>query len=227
MYKYTENKIPKCMIEFEGLPFIEYQLQWLSANGVTEVILCIGHLGNMIKDYVEDGSKWNIKVSYIEDGDILCGTGGALRKAYDANMLNDSFLVTYGDSFLPISFQEVFDFFKNQTASSLMVVYNNQDKLDKSNAVINAGYVYYDKSEKNGFNFTHIDYGLSAFKKEVISNIPSGIKYDLADLFHQLSLELKLVGFETDKRFYEIGSIDGFYDFHLFVRWAKQCQTAV
>ena len=97
------NNLPKCMIEVNGIPFINYQLRLLSEKGIKDIVLCVGYLNNIIKEYVKDGSIFNLKVDYVEDGDILLGTGGAIKKAYNLNKLHDNFFVMYGDSFLPIS----------------------------------------------------------------------------------------------------------------------------
>ena len=42
--------IPKALVEINGEPFLAHQLRLLRANGISRVVLCIGHLGEMIKD---------------------------------------------------------------------------------------------------------------------------------------------------------------------------------
>lgn len=217
----TDNKIPKCLIPINNIPFIDYQLSLLSSYGMTNIVLCIGYLGNMIKDYVKDGSKWNLNINYIEDGKILCGTGGALKKALDQNVLFNSFLITYGDSFLPINFKLIYNHFINQSLPALMTVYNNKNKLDNSNATFNDGLVFYDKLNNNN-NFNYIDYGLSILKRDIVEEyIPENQKYDLATLFNKLSLESKLAGYKINERFYEIGSLSGIKDFTNYINSCK------
>jgi NDP-sugar pyrophosphorylase family protein len=60
------------------------------------VVLCIGHLGYQIQDFVRDGDAVGLKVNYSSDGEALLGTGGALRRALP--LLGEEFIVTYGES---------------------------------------------------------------------------------------------------------------------------------
>ena len=73
--------IPKALVDVAGVPFICRQLDYLHAQGVHRVILCIGYLGEMIQKVVGDGSKFGLEVSYSPDGPVLLGTGGALKQA--------------------------------------------------------------------------------------------------------------------------------------------------
>src|SRR5271165_7266186 len=87
---------PKSMVEVGGKPFIAHQLRRLTQQDFRDVVICVGHLGPMIVDFVRDGSAFGCSVRYSLDGDRLLGTGGALRNALP--LLGDSFLVMYGDS---------------------------------------------------------------------------------------------------------------------------------
>ena len=102
----TEN-FPKALLPAGDHPFIHYQLAWLARHGVDEVILCLGYQGALIRDYVGSGSAWGLRVSYTDEGKDLRGTAGALRLCFDQNLLADTFLLTYGDSFLPIDFSRL------------------------------------------------------------------------------------------------------------------------
>ena len=90
------EKFPKSLIDINGRPFIDYQLQMLKANGLSDVVLCVGYEGRQIEDHLGDGARHGLKVRYSYDGRELVGTGGALRKALP--LLSDPFLVIYGDS---------------------------------------------------------------------------------------------------------------------------------
>ena len=97
--------IPKSLVEVDGIPFIVRQLDYLFCQGITDVVLCLGYLGEQVKVVVGDGSSFGLKVTYSWDGPKLMGTGGALRQALP--FLGKQFFVFYGDSYLPIDFRAV------------------------------------------------------------------------------------------------------------------------
>jgi NDP-sugar pyrophosphorylase family protein len=216
------QSIPKALIPVCGKPFIDHQLTLLSKSGITDVVLSIGYRGDMIKDVVGNGSKWNLRVEYVDEGGSLRGTGGALRLCADSGVLHDSFLVTYGDSFLPIDYSSVWYAFEAQKLPAMMVVFRNSGRFDKSNVWFAEGKInLYDKFNRHPElqeKLQYIDYGLSVFQKSLIlESIPTGATYDLAELFYAMSRNSKLAGFEVNERFYEIGSPDGLHDFSAFV----------
>ena len=55
----------------------------------------------------------------------------------------------------------------------------------------------------------HIDYGLGAISAQVLADEDTTGPFDLADIYHRLSLSGQLAGYEVDERFYEIGSHKG------------------
>src|SRR5258708_1931944 len=91
--------IPKALVEIAGEPFLAHQLHLLRANGYERVVMCVGYLGEMVRDFAGDGSQFGMQVEYSFDGEALLGTAGALRKALP--LLADDFSVIYGDSYLP------------------------------------------------------------------------------------------------------------------------------
>jgi NDP-sugar pyrophosphorylase family protein len=216
--------IPKAMIRVAGKPFVDHQLAWLAAHGVTDVVLSIGYLGGAIRDHVGDGSALGLRVCYVDEGTRLRGTAGAVRLALDEGVLETRFLVTYGDSFLPIDFAGVWSAFAASGAPALMTVFHNQGRWDTSNVIFDepAGRVtLYDKQRRTRppEAFSFIDYGLSAFDRQVIADgVPTGATADLAELFHALSIRGQLAGLQVTERFYEIGSPAGLEDFEGWLR---------
>src|SRR5256885_1377328 len=86
------RQVPKAMLTVAGEPFIAHQLLLLRRERVPRVVICAGYLAEQVQDYVGDGSKFGVPVSYKVDGPKLLGTGGALRAALAE--LGDEFLVT-------------------------------------------------------------------------------------------------------------------------------------
>ena len=132
---------PKTLIPVADTPFADYQLTWLARHGVSNVVYSIGFLGEQVRAYVGDGSRWGLKVCYVEDGKELVGTAGALRRAYDSGVLHDWFLVLYGDSFLPFDFRSLGAAFAGQALPGMMAVYPNQQQWDTSNVCFEDGVV--------------------------------------------------------------------------------------
>jgi len=199
--------IPKALIEVAGRPFIEHQLLYLRAQGITKVVLAVGYLAELIRDCVGDGSQFGLQVKYIEDGPTLLGTGGAVKRALP--LLGDPFFVQYGDSYLPIHYLEVQAAFLASQKPALMTVLKNNNQWDKSNVIYSSGVlIEYNKHEIKPA-MTYIDYGLGILKKEVFTGYSSNAAFDLAAVYNNLSGQKQLAGFEVFERFYEIGSLAG------------------
>ena len=209
------KKIPKALIQVAGKPFIFHQLQYLHKEGIRKVVLCLGYLCEMIEKEVGDGSKFDLDITYSYDGDFLLGTGGAIKKAL--SLLDENFYVLYGDSFLPIHYRPVEETFLKSKKPALMTVILNENKWDKSNVIFKDGLVLeYNKEEpKPAMKF--IDYGLGILSKSLFDNYEEKVVFDLADLYHLLSIQNRLAGFEVNERFYEIGSHQGIKEAELYL----------
>lgn len=199
--------IPKALVDVAGKPFIVRQLTYLRGQGVQFVVLCIGHLGEMIQDIVGTGEQFGLQVRYSSDGATLLGTGGALKKALP--LLGEHFFVLYGDSYLPVNFSEVQRAYAQSKQRALMTVLANFDRWDKSNVLFEGGrLVAYNKRAPRP-DMTHIDYGLGVVASEVFAQYPVNEPFDLADVYQTLSTDGQLTGLEVNERFYEIGSHRG------------------
>jgi N-acetyl-alpha-D-muramate 1-phosphate uridylyltransferase len=201
------DKIPKTLLPVCGRPFAYHQLHWLAAQGVTEAVYAIGHKGHLIREYWAHEPTPIPSIDYVDEGDHLRGTGGAIRLALEQGVLKESFLIIYGDSFLPVEFAPVWQAFQSSNKPALMTVLQNEGRWDRSNVVYDTGrVVLYDKAANVAMHY--IDYGLSAFHRDLFEKIPDKV-FDLSTLFHDLSLQGNLAGFEVRERFYEIGSPEG------------------
>lgn len=201
------TSMPKALVEVAGEPFIAHQLRYLKAQGIAEIVLCTGYLGEMIEAVVKDGAAFGVKVTYSPDGEKLLGTGGALRQALP--LLGEEFFILYGDSFLPVDFKAVEDDFHHSQQPALMTVLKNDDRWDKSNVIFKEGQIVeYNKADTKP-EMKFIDYGLGVIKKSVLQAYPANEVFDLAAVYHQLSMTGQLAGHEVHERFYEIGSFEG------------------
>ncbi len=68
--------IPKCLIEVAGRPFAHWQLEWLAAQEIRSVVFSIGHLGDMVRAEIGDGTAWGVEVTYVDEGEQRSAPGG-------------------------------------------------------------------------------------------------------------------------------------------------------
>jgi NDP-sugar pyrophosphorylase family protein len=211
MYPVTRT-VPKTLLPVAGRPFASWQLAWLGAAGIDSVVYCIGHLGSMIRDHVGDGTRWGVAVDYVDEGEQLRGTAGAVRLALDAGRLAEDFLVLYGDSWLQVDPAHVLRTARSRPEPALMTVFRNDGRWDGSNVVVRGDRVYrYAKGLTDPpADMRWIDYGLLALTRDVIADrIPADEPADLAPLCTALADERRLAALEVSRRFYEIGSPGG------------------
>jgi NDP-sugar pyrophosphorylase family protein len=202
--------IPKALVEINGRPFLDYQMQLLAANGINRAVLSVAYRGEMIEEYLGDGSRYGIEVSYSFDGPVYLGTAGAIRKALV--QLGPSFFTLYGDSYLTAPFADVARTFLESGKEALMTVYRNEGLFDASNVEFAAGrIVTYDKKARTAA-MRHIDYGLGVFHAAAFAGIAEGESGDLAALYQELLRRGELAAYEVSERFYEIGTLSGIAD---------------
>ncbi len=199
--------VPKSLLEVNDEPFVFHQLRLLRGKGIRRVVLCVGHLGELVRQAVGDGAAFGLQVDYSFDGPVLLGTAGAIKNALPK--LGESFFVTYGDSYLPCDYSAVARSFESAGALGMMAVFRNEGKWDSSNAEFEAGKILaYSKTERTP-RMHYIDYGLGVFRAEAFESLPVGRACDLAELYADLLRRKQLAAFEVHERFYEIGSPAG------------------
>lgn len=199
--------IPKSLVEVAHKPFVFHQLELLRSSGLHSIVMCVGHLGEMIRDAVGNGSAFGMQIEYSFDGPKPLGTGGALKKALP--LLDNEFFVLYGDSYLECDYQDIYRAFSQSQQPALMTIYHNKNRLDVSNVVFRDRMIErYDKRNPSP-EMEYVDYGLGIFKKAVFETISDDEPTDLANIYHALANQRQLAGYVAAQRFYEIGSPQG------------------
>lgn len=209
---------PKVLVPVAGRPFIEHQFDLLRARGLTQVLLCVGHFGEKVQAHVGDGRRFGMQVAYApEDPRRLLGTGGALVNALPH--LAPSFLVLYGDSYLPVDYTAFARWFESAGAVAAMTVFRNEGQWDASNTRIEGErVVFYSKQARPG-DADYIDYGMTAFRRSVIERYAeTRPPLDLAHILSDLVQRHELGAYVVTQRFYEIGKPDGWAELDAYLR---------
>lgn len=198
--------VPKILLEVAGRPFVEWQLERLRSAGFERVLFCVGHLGERVEAEVGDGARFGVEARFAFDGPRLLGTAGALRRALAE--LDGTFLVTYGDSYLPFDYAAPLrDLRADDAALGSMSVYRNQGRWEVSNTAVEGDRVtIYDK---RGSGLDFVDYGALALRRSVIVELPEGEPRGLEEVQARLAREGRLRAVRAHERFYEIGSPSG------------------
>jgi len=216
--------IPKAMISVAGKPFLDHQLQLLRENGIDEIVLCVGYLGEVIEKHVGNGRAFGVDVLYSWDGPELLGPAGALKRA--SGLVQDRFFVTYGDAYLRAPYQRVMRTLSSVGKLGLMTVYRNEGRFGASDVETRGGLVTrYDK-HATGKGLKWINFGLSAFRREALDVIPSGRPCGEEEFYGELIEKRQLAAFEVRERFFEIGTPASLAEFEKFVEGRQSRATS-
>jgi NDP-sugar pyrophosphorylase family protein len=199
----TNGSVPKIMVPLLGRPFIDFKLKQLANAGVTQVILLLGVGGELVEEHVMKEPQ-GLQITCIHDGEILKGTGGAIKSALD--VLPNEFWVTYGDNLVTTDFIKAQLFLESEKTEGLMCVMENNNLFDKSNLSVNSGKVtsYSKLSQDNSYSW--IDYGLIYLKKKSFKNLKFKSSFDLSEVISVLIASEMLSAWKVSQRFWEIGT---------------------
>lgn len=211
--------VPKVMVQINNRPFIAYLLELLSNNGIKNVVMCTGYLGEQIKEYLGDGRRFEVKIVYSEEKENLLGTGGAIKQAQ--GFLDERFFIINGDTYLPIDYRDVEASFTEREQGALMVVGDGEENSwIQSNVEIdtNSMVVKYDK-EKFEPSFKYVDAGVLALRREELNTIEDGHPISLEKgLYPRLIKERKLTAYIARVTFYDIGTPEQLKPFEQYLK---------
>jgi MurNAc alpha-1-phosphate uridylyltransferase len=224
MAQRTSPALPKAMLPLAGRPFIDLKLEQLAAAGAARIVLLVGHGREAIADHVGDGAAFGLSVTSVPDGDVLLGTGGAVRRVLPA--LGPVFWVTFGDNLLSVPMDTV-EGALMPGDGGIMTVLRNRDAWDLSNVTVDGDRVVeYRKGAPPG-TYDYIDYGMSLLRADAFGSFPAGEALDLTAVLQSLIAESRLGAFEVTERFYEIGSEAGYAETEAYARsWLRRVASA-
>jgi len=165
------SDIPKPMIPILGKPILEYQIECLKKNNLTEIVLVIGHLGHHIKDYFGDGSRFGCGISYYTETEPL-GTAGAL---YKLDNLSDDFILLNGDLIFDMDFSRMICFHREKNALVTLAVHPNSHPFDSSLISSNANNQvtgWLNKEDERTYYKNQVNAGIHIISADFLKNCP-------------------------------------------------------
>ena len=99
-------------------PLLEYVVRLFKFHGIKEMVFLVNYKSEQIMNYFEDGSRFGVKISYVEDDPQSKGTGGAVLTAYNRGELDnaDTLLVYYGDIITNMNFTNLLQYHRDKQA---------------------------------------------------------------------------------------------------------------
>lgn len=208
----TKDEIPKPMVPVDGKPLLLWQIEELKKNGITDIIMIIGHLGEKIEEYFQTGEKYGVHVSYIREHEPL-GTAGAFYYLKQ-KIISDYFLLVFGDVFFSIDIQRMEKFYLKHQAKAVLFVHPNSHPADSDLVVLdeNKKIVKFDsKQNVRDYWFDNcVNAGFYILGTEVCDLVENPHKTDLEkDILMPLVNEGQAVyGYRSPEYIKDIGTVD-------------------
>lgn len=182
--------IPKPLVPLGGKPILEIVITQLQRCGFHKITLAVGYMGDLIRAYFQDGSKWGVNIDYSFEAQPL-GTAGPLALI---NGLEETFLVMNADVLTNLDYQELIRFHKSHDALATIGAYQRQVTIDLGVIISNGEHRVQDYLEKPAT--THlVSMGVYIFEPEVTPYIAGRGRLDFPDLVKILLKESKPVNY--------------------------------
>jgi len=195
---------PKALAEVRGRPFLSYLLDQVAAAGVQSVVLCIGHLGDQVRNTFGD-RYGSLRLQYSREP-IPLGTGGALRKA--APLLEtEPVLALNGDSFCDLDLNEFLRFHCTARAAGSLALAEMDDTrrygrvVSQSDGTISEFAEKADTRERGWINA-----GIYLLSQRLLRSIPEDRPVSLEREVLPLWTGRRLFGYRSEGRFLDIGT---------------------
>jgi len=201
------SDIPKPMIPVEGKPVLQYEIENLVENGITDIILVVGHLGDAIKDYFKNGSALGADISYYTETEPL-GTAGALYCLKDK--LQETFFLLNGDSVMSVDFKRMAAFHKERGGLATILTHPNSHPYDSALIVTGDGGCvkkWLSKEDERTAYKNRVNAGIHILTPEIVSGMDRGGKWDLdRDILRPLSGTGKLYAYDSPEYIKDMGT---------------------
>lgn len=125
--KSRTGDLPKPMAPINGKPVLEHQLDLCLRNGFTRIALLVHYGSEKISEYFGDGTKFGIELTYVIEAEAR-GTAGALLDAL--GVMDDRFLVLYGDTYADIDLKAFWDFDSQRLTAGTLLLHPNDHPQD-------------------------------------------------------------------------------------------------
>lgn len=208
----TNDEIPKPMAPIAGKPILQWQIESLRRQGVTGIVLIIGHLGNKIQEYFGDGAAFGVQISYLEEA-VPLGTAGALAMLPPL-LTGESFFLIFGDVLFDIDLARMERFHREKRAQATLFIHPNTHPFDSD--LVECGpdgrVLRFDSKHnvRDGWYHNCVNAGFYLLDRSVCAQVSPERKLDLEkELFPELmGREGEVYGYRSPEYIKDVGTVE-------------------
>ncbi|MCB0165702.1 MAG: mannose-1-phosphate guanyltransferase [Anaerolineae bacterium] len=200
---------PKPMIPIVNKPVMSHILDLLKRHGVTEVVITVQYLADLIQDFFGDGSALGLIIHYSVEETPL-GTAGSVKNA--ADFLDETFMVISGDALTNFNLTNLVDYHKNAKTLATLAIYNISNPVEYGVITTNSlGQItqFQEKPSRGSVMSDHINTGIYVLEPDILDFVPANTPFDFAkDLFPMLHDKgYPLYGYIAEGYWCDVGNI--------------------
>lgn len=202
-------EIPKPMIPVKGKPLLQHIIGLNRKHNITEIIISIGYLGDRIKEYFGNGSRFGVNITYVEEKKAM-GTAGCLNLVKDE--LTEPFLMFNGDVLSDIDLTDFISFHDENKSLGTIALTPVDDPSRFGVARLKGNNIqeFVEKPKKGKEPSKLINAGVYLLEPEVLEYVPKGKAMMEKDVFPKLAEEGKLTGYSYTGQWFDTGTVEAY-----------------
>lgn len=200
------DDLPKPMLKVGDKPILETIIESFKSYGFSKFILSVNYKRELIKNYFQDGSPFDVEIEYIEEEKRL-GTAGALSLI--ENKPDQPFFVMNGDLLTKINYEQLLDFHIEMNSKATMCVREYEYQIPYG--VIETDNHQLLSIEEKPVYRSFVNAGIYVLNPNILDSIPKNEFYDMPDLFKKLMhAQEEVSAFPLREYWLDIGKMDDY-----------------
>lgn len=209
----VNSEVPKPMIRILDKPILQYEIETLKKQDITDIVLVVGYLGNQIVDYFGDGRSFGVNIRYIEEKEPL-GTAGSLF--YLKGKVSEDFLLLNGDNIFDVDICRFYEAHKKNHSLATIFTHPNSHPYDSGVIVANGDKLvtkWMTKEEERLWYRNRVNAGLHFLNAKLLDRFIEAKKIDLdREVLKPLINEKQLYVYDSPEYVKDMGTPERFYE---------------
>jgi mannose-1-phosphate guanylyltransferase / phosphomannomutase len=206
--------LPKPMVPILNRPIAEHIINLLKRHDIREIIATLHYLPDVMRDYFQDGSDFDVEMTYAVEEDQPLGTAGCVKNI--AELLDDTFLVISGDSITDFDLSAAIEFHKQKRSKATLVLTRVPNPIEFGVVITDAeGRIsrFLEKPSTSEIFSDTVNTGTYILEPEVLQYLPANEESDFSkDLFPLLlEKEEPMYGYIAENCYWcDVGHLDAY-----------------